>query len=253
MPCSCDCDEYATKIRNIKTAGMPLPPVTFSPHRNGGATRGSRAGRSAIGMPQFPMDYSPHRSTGVNRGRSRGRSSPTRTPCGSSMRGSPSPMRGSPTPVRGSPSPMRGSPSPMRGSLMRGSPTRGSPMRGSRLPQTPVGHSGSPSGHPQDLIDLTPEAQPFRDFAAGGVVQADAAVVAAANEASKQEELRKWSQETEAALFGDPFVDTSLATRTNDMTLIDSRQASDGTIRNTWQGKYNSTKPGRKQERSLLD
>ncbi|KAL8872645.1 MAG: hypothetical protein Q9174_001758 [Haloplaca sp. 1 TL-2023] len=217
--------------------GLPRPPMDSGPHHNGGAIRGSFTGRSSIGMPQYPTECSPHRSNGVARGRSRGRSSPTRMPRGSPIRGSAmmdSPEGGSPT---------------------RGFPTNGVPMSGSRLPPKPLEHSESPSGHPQDLIDLTPEAQAFRDFAAGGMAQADAAAVAAAKEASEQEELQKWSAETEAALFGDPFVDTPLATRTNEMTLIDSRQAFDGTVRNIYRGKYSSTTttPERKQEPSLLD
>ncbi|KAL8694696.1 MAG: hypothetical protein Q9218_000707 [Villophora microphyllina] len=131
----------------------------------------------------------------------------------------------------------------------RGSPTK-RPLQPSIKPQ-----SRSPTKHPQVLVDLTPEAQAFREFAAGGHVQADAAAIAAANEAAAKEQLRRLDEENAAALFGDP-VDTSLAARTNKLKLTATRQTTDGTTRNTYEGIYNNPNAGsssHKQEPSLLD
>lgn len=97
---------------------------------------------------------------------------------------------------------------------------------------------------------MTPEAQPFREFAAGGYIQADAA----AAEAAAKERLRQLDEENEAALFGDAVgTSTSLTARTNEMRLTATRQTIDGTTRKTFEGVYTNPKPDRKQEPSLLD
>lgn len=145
--------------------------------------------------------------------------------------------------------------SPVRGrTCSRGSASktpRGSPIK---TPiQSPIKRtSGSPAQHPQDLVDLTPEAQRFRDFAAGGYIQADAAAV----EAAAKERLRQLDEENAAYLFGDPVVDTMLTPRTNELKLMGTRQAMGGTVRNTYEGFFSIPKSRAstsKQEPSLLD
>lgn len=115
--------------------------------------------------------------------------------------------------------------------------------------------SPSPIQHPQVLIDLTPEAQAYREFAAGGHIQADAATAAVAREAAAKEQLRQLDEENAAALFGDP-VDTGLAAGTNELRLTATRQMNDGTVRNSYEGVYRTPNVGSsswKQEPSLLD
>ncbi|KAL8665126.1 MAG: hypothetical protein Q9202_002526 [Teloschistes flavicans] len=115
-------------------------------------------------------------------------------------------------------------------------------------------HSRSPAKHSQLLIDLAPEGRAFRDFAAGGHIQADAAAMAAAKEAAAKEQLRQLDEENAAALFGEA-VDITLTARTNGLVLTGSRQMKDGTTRNTYQGTYKpdvGSSPW-KQEPSLLD
>lgn len=98
------------------------------------------------------------------------------------------------------------------------------------------------------------EVQAYREFAAGGHVQADADITAIAKELTAQQELQRLDEENAAALFG-LNADDVPPTGTDEPTLIKSRQTADGTIRNTWttihrsQG-HPSSKP---QEPSLLD
>ncbi|KAL8813625.1 MAG: hypothetical protein Q9200_000107 [Gallowayella weberi] len=99
------------------------------------------------------------------------------------------------------------------------------------------------------------DLQPFRDFAAGGYVEADAAAVMATADIAAKERLRQLDEENEAALFGD-LIDTSLTPRTNELKLTATRQTKDGTRRNIYEGLYSSS--GGKsdvsnQEPSLLD
>ncbi|CAL8578209.1 hypothetical protein XPA_004006 [Xanthoria parietina] len=147
------------------------------------------------------------------------------------------------------------------GSRGRSSPTKGA--RGSPG-QTP---SQSPpkeayrfsGGHSQALMELTPEAQAFRDFADGGYVAADAAAANSAADAAAKERHRKLDADNHAALFGNDegdLITTSLVPRTNEMRLTTSRQARDGTIRNVYEGSYRSLvagPSGKKQQPSLLD
>ncbi|KAL8843320.1 MAG: hypothetical protein Q9170_000178 [Blastenia crenularia] len=105
--------------------------------------------------------------------------------------------------------------------------------------------------HPQDLIDMTPEAQPYRDFAAGGYAQADATM----NEKLAKERLRQLDEENLALLFSDP-AETTLTPKTNELKLTGTKQAADGTVRNIYSGFFSASKAGgseRKQERHLLD
>ncbi|KAL8698874.1 MAG: hypothetical protein Q9224_001651 [Gallowayella concinna] len=109
--------------------------------------------------------------------------------------------------------------------------------------------------HSQALMELTPEGQPFRDFAAGGYVEADAAAIVTTAEIADKERLRQLDEVNEAALFGD-LIDTSLTPRTNELKLTATRQTRDGTTRNIYEGLYSSS--GGKsdvslQEPSLLD
>ncbi|KAI4170520.1 MAG: hypothetical protein LQ343_004897 [Gyalolechia ehrenbergii] len=107
---------------------------------------------------------------------------------------------------------------------------------------------------PISLVDTSPAAQGFRDFAAGGYIQADEAAI----EAAAKERLRRLDEENEALLFGDdhPDVDTVLTSRTNELKLTGTRQATDGTVRNTYEGFLTIPKAGEssgKQGPSLLD
>ncbi|KAL8683219.1 MAG: hypothetical protein Q9186_000831 [Xanthomendoza sp. 1 TL-2023] len=118
--------------------------------------------------------------------------------------------------------------------------------------KTPYRYSGP---HSQALMELTPEGQPFRDFAAGGYVEADAAAIVTTAEIADKERLRQLDEVNEAALFGD-LIDTSLTPRTNELKLTATRQTRDGTTRNIYEGLYSSS--GGKsdvslQEPSLLD
>ncbi|KAL8901018.1 MAG: hypothetical protein Q9207_005411 [Kuettlingeria erythrocarpa] len=134
---------------------------------------------------------------------------------------------------------------------------RGSPTKTNTVTLSPIRRSSaSPSKHPQDLVDMTPEAQAFRDFAAGGHVQADAAAIATANELAAKERLRQLDEENAAMLFGDPFQDTALADKTNKLKLTGSRETKDGAVRNKYEGFYSMPTVAEKsklQEPSLLD
>ncbi|KAL8785977.1 MAG: hypothetical protein Q9213_003053 [Squamulea squamosa] len=148
------------------------------------------------------------------------------------------------------------------------STSRGSPCRRSSPSKTPQGSPTkaplqSPSKEPyrflgphsQALMELTPEAQPFRDFAAGGHVAADAAAAINAADVAAKERLRQLDEDNETALFGD-LIDTSLVSRTNELTLTATRHTRDGTTRNIYEGLYSSlatAQTGKKQEFSLLD
>ncbi|KAL8763723.1 MAG: hypothetical protein Q9184_000515 [Pyrenodesmia sp. 2 TL-2023] len=135
----------------------------------------------------------------------------------------------------------------------RASPTKTNPT----ITLTPIRRSSaSPSKHPQDLVDMTPEAQAFRDFAAGGHVQADAAVIATANDLAAKERLRQLDEENAAMLFGDPFQDPALADKTNKLKLTGTRETKDGVVRNKYEGFYSMpavAEKSRLQEPSLLD
>lgn len=103
---------------------------------------------------------------------------------------------------------------------------------------------------------MTPEAQAFRDFAAGGHVQADAAAIATANDLAAKERLRQLDEENAAMLFGDPFQDTALANKTNELKLTGTRETKDGVVRNKYEGFYSMpavAEKSRLQEPSLLD
>lgn len=108
-------------------------------------------------------------------------------------------------------------------------------------------------------MELTPEAQAFRDFADGGYVAADAAAANSAADVAAKERQRKLDADNHAALFGNDEGDlmtTSLVPRTNELRLTTSRQVRDGTIRNVYEGSYSSLvagPSGKKQEPSLLD
>lgn len=152
-------------------------------------------------------------------------------------------------PSTGNPSPVHSQPRTqgLSNKTPRTSPTKTpvvSPV--SRLSQSPTRF---------DLIDTSsPTAQGFRDFAAGGYIQADAAAV----EAAANERRRQLDEEQEALLFGtgEPVVDTALASKTNELRLTSSRQAVDGTVRNTYEGFFTIPKAGEnssKQCPSLLD
>ncbi|KAL8738285.1 MAG: hypothetical protein Q9181_000920 [Wetmoreana brouardii] len=113
----------------------------------------------------------------------------------------------------------------------------------------------TPAQHPQVIIQSTPGAQAFRDFAAGGHTKADAASIAAAKEVAAKELLRQLDEENEVALFGD-LADTFLSASTNELKLTATRQTTDGTVRKTFEGVYRSPDRGsnsRMQEPSLLD
>ncbi|KAL9037151.1 MAG: hypothetical protein Q9180_003883 [Flavoplaca navasiana] len=115
--------------------------------------------------------------------------------------------------------------------------------------------------HSPALMELTPEAQPFRDFADGGHVAADAAAASRAADAAAKERHSRLDAENHTALFGnssgiDDLIDTSLTPRTNELKLAGTRQARDGTIRNTYEGSYSSpvaTQTCKTQEFSLID
>lgn len=112
-------------------------------------------------------------------------------------------------------------------------------------------------------MELTPEAQPFRDFADGGHVAADAAAASSAADAAAKERHRQLDADNHTALFGNgngngngDLIDTSLVPRTNELRLTASRQTRDGTIRNIYEGSYSrlvGAQTGKKQEPSLLD
>ncbi|KAL8862092.1 MAG: hypothetical protein Q9178_001547 [Gyalolechia marmorata] len=109
--------------------------------------------------------------------------------------------------------------------------------------------------HSQALTEIPPEAQAFRNFADGGYVAADAAAALSATDAAAKERLRQLDADNGAALFGDS-VDTPLVSRTNELKLTATRQTSDGTTRNIYEGLYssvNTAQTDRKQECSLLD
>ncbi|KAL9044556.1 MAG: hypothetical protein Q9214_002315, partial [Letrouitia sp. 1 TL-2023] len=101
---------------------------------------------------------------------------------------------------------------------------------------------------------IDPRVQAYREFAAGGHVQADANVIAIGKELTAQQELQRLDEENAAALFGSNADDAPL-TGTDETTLIKSRQTADGTTRNTWTTIHRSQgRPGSKlQEPSLLD
>lgn len=127
--------------------------------------------------------------------------------------------------------------------------TRGSPPKNAST--SPIKH---PAQHPQDLVDLTPQAQAFRDFATGGHIQADAAAIALANEAAAKERLRQLDEENTTMLFGES-ADTALVSKTNELTLTGTKQGRDGVIRNTYEGFYNvpEVEVSKLREPSLLD
>ena len=110
-------------------------------------------------------------------------------------------------------------------------------------------------------MELTPEAQPFRDFADGGHLAADAAAASRAADAAAKERHSRLDAENHTALFGnssgiDDLIDTSLIPRTNELKLAGTRQARDGTIRNTYEGSYSSLVPTQTrttQKFSLID
>lgn len=109
--------------------------------------------------------------------------------------------------------------------------------------------------HPQDLIDLSPEAQGYRDFAAGGHKEADAAALAMANEAAAKERLRQLDEENAALLFGGPLESSALLNATNELTLTSTKQGKDGVVRNTYEGFFKAPeiKTSKLAEPSLLD
>ncbi|KAL8696250.1 MAG: hypothetical protein Q9201_007753 [Fulgogasparrea decipioides] len=177
-----------------------------------------------IPLPPAPLRSPGNIPRGGTQGRARGRSSPNKTPRGSPIKGLP------------------------------GKPPRGSPTKAPlQSPSTPRPHT--PSQHPQVIVQSTPGAQAFRDFAAGGHTKADAASIAAAKEAAAKELLRQLDEENEAALFGDP-ADTFLSASTNELKLTVTRQTTDGTVRKIFEGVYRSPDRGSNsgtQEPSLLD
>ncbi|KAL8945072.1 MAG: hypothetical protein Q9216_000056 [Gyalolechia sp. 2 TL-2023] len=129
--------------------------------------------------------------------------------------------------------------------------TRTSPSRTPR--SSPTKH---PTASPTGVVNTSPTAQRFRDFAAGGYLQADAAAI----EAAAKERLRRLDEENAALLFGDGHpsvvVDTALTSRTNELRLTGTRQAEDGTVRNTYEGFFTIQKAGEsavKHVPSLLD
>lgn len=104
-------------------------------------------------------------------------------------------------------------------------------------------------------MELTPEAQAFRDFADGGYVEADAAAAVTAADAAAKERLQQLDEDNEAALFGD-LIDVSLTSRTNELKLTASRQTREGTTRHIYEGLYSIVREKSKvgnEEPSLLD
>ncbi|KAL8732836.1 MAG: hypothetical protein Q9166_002437 [cf. Caloplaca sp. 2 TL-2023] len=131
---------------------------------------------------------------------------------------------------------------------------RGSPTKAPLLSPTQRGYRFL-GPHSQALMEMTPEAQPFRDFAAGGYVEADAAAASTAGNAAAKERLRQLDEDNQIALFGD-LIDTLLVPRTDELKLTASRQARDGTTRNIYEGLYSSLSVGSSvsnQGVSLLD
>ncbi|KAL9596270.1 MAG: hypothetical protein Q9219_005900 [cf. Caloplaca sp. 3 TL-2023] len=157
-----------------------------------------------------------------------------------------------PVPTHENISPVRG-----RSRTRYGSPTkkpRGSPTKTpTHSPIKRTTTNALAMAHPQELIDMTPAVQGFRDFAAGGYLQADAA----ANEAAAKERLRRLDEENAALLFGDPVVDAVLAPRTNELKLTGTKQGMDGRVRNVYEGFFAPPKDvwagSKMQEPSLLD
>ncbi|KAL8997363.1 MAG: hypothetical protein Q9169_003345 [Polycauliona sp. 2 TL-2023] len=130
----------------------------------------------------------------------------------------------------------------------RKSPTKKAP--GS--PRKSLSSSPTKEPHSETLKYLTPEAQPFRDFAEGGHVAKDLAV---------KQRHQQLNAAKHTALVGKDsgvgdLIDTSLVPRTNELTLVATRHEKDGTSRNLFQGTYSNPfaeGSGKKQESSLLD
>ncbi|KAL8853494.1 MAG: hypothetical protein Q9221_001653 [Calogaya cf. arnoldii] len=142
-----------------------------------------------------------------------------------------------------------------RGRSSSTKPTNGSP--GKTPSQSPTEAYRFLGAHSEALMELTPEAQAFRDFADGGYVAADAAAATSAAEIAAKERMQMLDADNHNALFGPgDLIDTSLASRTNELKLTSTRQARDGTTRNVYEGSYSSlaaAQTNQKQEPSLLD
>ncbi|KAL8672982.1 MAG: hypothetical protein Q9168_002576 [Polycauliona sp. 1 TL-2023] len=99
---------------------------------------------------------------------------------------------------------------PRRVGMSRGeSRGRSSPTKKAHSPRKNASSSPIKEPHSETLMALTPEAQPFRDFAGGGYVAADADV------AAKQRRQQQMAAETHTARFGSDngmgeLIDTSL-------------------------------------------
>ncbi|KAI4214423.1 MAG: hypothetical protein LQ351_003176 [Letrouitia transgressa] len=151
-------------------------------------------------------------------------------------------------------------PARKRGQRMNRGPLDGRHQRGSancaaQASKLDESRRGNPLVDPsQGPKSYQAGVQAYREFAAGGHIQADANTTAIAKELTAQQELQRLDEENAAALFGSN-ADDAPPTETGEAKLVRSRQTADGTTRNTWatihrsQGRQ-SSKP---QEPSLLD
>ena len=136
-----------------------------------------------------------------------------------------------------------------RGSPRKNTPYSSSPKNVSRVSPVKKIREGSPiKKEPENypallpsrfLDELMPNAQAFRDFATGGHVKADADLLSLDSvDKAEPEELLLDFGEDEVQSFSDP-VDTVLRSRTNDLTLVSSKETQDGTSRNRFEGYFN--------------
>lgn len=111
-----------------------------------------------------------------------------------------------------------------------------------------------PETHTQPHSDIPQSIQPFRDYAAGGHVEADRRLHALADRDAAKARGQQLDKENYAALFSDPSV---LVDKTEKMTLARTRSNGEGGSRGVWKGTYEpqstNASPTKEKEISLLD
>ena len=109
--------------------------------------------------------------------------------------------------------------------------------------------------HTQPHRDIPQSTQSFRDYAAGGHVEADRRLAALAERDAAEARGRQLDEENYAALFSDPAV---LVDKTTKMTLARITSDGEGGSRGVWKGTYEpqrstNASPAKEEEASLLD
>ena len=109
--------------------------------------------------------------------------------------------------------------------------------------------------HAQPYRDIPQSTQSFRDYAAGGHVEADRRLAALAERDAAEARGRQLDEENYAALFSDPVV---LVDKTTKMTLARITSDGEGGSRGLWKGTYEpqrstNASPAKEEEASLLD